>query len=137
MSIDNSVLYKYVSDLLRIPPACKYIEEAGGYIISTGLVWPIDATEGETVYYYINVVDQEVRFLPDFSADLSTAELVTDQNEILFVISHLQSYIKTVNRLEKAFGSDQILEIRFMEGKTPKINLTTQRALYFGNFSCS
>lgn len=138
MPTDNSSLYGFVSELLRIPQACNQIEEAGGYIISTGLIWPMETTEGEIVFYYINTADKEIRFLPDFSTDLSNAELVTDQDEILFVITNLQVYIETVNRLaSEEKSSNQVLEIRFIEGGTPRIRLPTQRVLYFGNFSLS
>lgn len=139
MPPDISILYKCVSDLLRIPQACKYFEDAGGYIISTGLVWPMETTDGEMVYYYINVVDREIRFLPDFSADLHTAEVVTDLNKILFVFKHLIDYVQAANKQEVASSPDskQILEIRFLEGETPKINITTQRVLFFWNFSLS
>ncbi len=122
MPTDNSMLYKYVSDILRIPLLCKYIEDTGGYIISTGLVWPMPTFEGETEYYYINVLDKEIRFLPDFSADLHTAKIVTNQDEILFVIKHLQVYIQNANTIAKLSSIAKKL---------------SQRGLYFGNFSLS
>lgn len=122
MSTDNSILYTYVSDLLRIPPVRKYIEDAGGYIISTGLVWPIKTVEGETVYYYINVLGKEIRFLPDFSADLHTAEVVTNQDEILFALKHLQVYIQNANTIAK------------LSSAAKKVS---QQGLFFGKFSLS
>ncbi len=117
-----SILYRCVTDLLHIPVACKYLEDAGGYIISTGLVWPIETTEGETVFYYINTLDKEIRFLPDFSADLATAEIVTDQDKILFVFNHLLVYIQDANNREK------------ITSVTKRVVL---RGKFFGNFSLS
>ena len=122
MSPNISILYRCVSDLLHIPVACKYIEDAGGYIISTGLVWPIPTFEGETEYYYINVLDKEIRFLPDFSADLHTAGVVTDQDEVLFVFNHLLVYIQNANNQAKI-------------ASTPK--QVTLHGKFFGNFSLS
>ena len=138
MSVDNSILYKYISDLISIPLARKYIEEAGGYIISSGLIWPIDNLKGETFYYHIDILKKETFFLLGGDLDLDNSEVVLDQDELLFVISNLQTYLEVTNllALEKAIQK-QFVEIRFLNGKSPKIGTFPDRGLYFVNFSLS
>lgn len=133
MATNNSDLFNYATDLINFPFACKLIEDAGGYVISTGLVWPIETEDGGNVYYYINVIDREFRYLPDFSADLATAEVVTDQEVILFVVGSIQAYMRA---MFEAYHNQEF-EIRFAKGESPNLNILPQHAVFFWNFCMS
>jgi hypothetical protein len=133
MATNNTDLYNFAAELIKFPLARRLIEDAGGYVISTGLVWPLDTVDGEKVFYYVNVIDREFRFLPDFSADLSTAEIVTDQDEILFVIGSIQAYMRTMVQLYLS----QVSEVRFTEGNSPNIRIYPNNAILVWSFSLS
>lgn len=139
MKNNNSELFRYVADVITLPDIQDLIEEGGGIITSHGLVWPIDTADDEnTAYYYINVQDQQVYFLPNFETDIDNAELVDDEEEMIFVILNLKAYLTTLTILDDSLELPNfVLEIRFNHADTPHIKINPRQALYFRNFSVS
>lgn len=101
MSTGNAEIFGSISNLINTPAHQDTINEVGGIITNTGLIWPVDDSLNGDIYYYdINVLSQEVFLLPYLDSDAEDAIQITNQNEILALVTSIHVFIKIVSSLK-------------------------------------
>lgn len=101
MPTDNETMFAQISDLINTPSYQDTLNEAGGIITSTGLIWPVDnEIIGVTFYYDINILSHEVFLLPYLDSDADDATQITNQNDILSLLIAIHTFTKIVTSLK-------------------------------------
>ncbi len=108
MPTDNEKIFAQISDLINSSAHQDTINEAGGILTSTGLIWPVSGeTDDDILYYDINIQSHEVFLLPYLDSDADDATQVTNQNDILSLLVSIHAFTKLVTSLKMlALNSD-------------------------------
>ena len=101
MPTDNEKIFAQISDLINSSAYQDTINEVGGIITSTGLIWPVSSeTDDDILYYDINIQSHEVFLLPYLDSDADDATQVTNQTDILSLLIAIQTFTKIVTSLK-------------------------------------
>ncbi len=119
MSTSKTNIFNYVADIILIPLVQDIIDDAGGFISDTGLIWPVEEQNGHLVYYDINVIREEIFLLPNLDSNPDDCVEITDNNQILALQNHIEDFIYVVTHIGRILRNKRHLS-DFCLGLSPK-----------------
>ncbi|OGD83937.1 hypothetical protein A2572_00045 [Candidatus Collierbacteria bacterium RIFOXYD1_FULL_40_9] len=112
-------IYSYVADIILLPMIQGIVDDAGGFITDTGLIWPVEEQNGHLVYYDINVISKEIYLLPNLDSDQDEAIEVTDKRHVLKLQNHIEDFIYVVTHIGRILRNKKSSD-NFYLGQGPK-----------------